>query len=73
MAAHSPVRRSASSRVSALSRSRSADDPSLQDARRHLRFVGLEEHIQRVEDAAPPLTAEQVEELAAILRGAKKR
>lgn len=69
MAAHNPVRRAASSRVSALSRSRSADDPALQAARRDLRFAGLEEHIQRVVDAAPALTPEQRDRLAVLLSG----
>ena len=70
MAARSPDRRSASSRVSALSRSRSDDDPLLVEARRALRVAGLTEHIQRVIDAAPALTPEQKDKLAVLLRGA---
>ena len=73
MAARSPDRRSASSRVSALSRSRSDDDPVLVEARRDLRVAGLAEHIACVVDAAPPLSPEQRDRLAVILRGAGRQ
>lgn len=56
-------------RVAALTRSRSADDPELVEERRKLNAASLEDHIRRVVDAAPKLTADQVEHLAAILRG----
>lgn len=56
-------------RVASLSRSRSADDPELLDARRNLRTERLAEHIARVVDEAPPLTPEQRDKLALILRG----
>ena len=70
MAARTPARRSASSRVSALSRSRSDNDPVLVEARQALRVAGLAEYIQRVLDTAPPLTQEQRDKLAILLRGA---
>lgn len=57
-------------RVAALSRSRTADDPDLIAARQSLKAAGLEEHIAAVVDSAPPLSAEQRERLAGILRGA---
>lgn len=56
-------------RVAGLSRSRPADDPDLLDARRDLRATRLAEHIARVVDEAPPLTPEQRDRLAVILRG----
>lgn len=56
-------------RVASLSRSRPADDPELLDARRTLRTTRLAEHIARVVDEAPPLTPEQRDRLAVILRG----
>jgi hypothetical protein len=70
MAARTPARRSASSRMSALSRSRSDDDPVLVEARQALRVAGLSEYIQRVVDTAPPLTQAQRDKLALLLRGA---
>ena len=72
MAARTPARRSASSRVSALSRSRSDNDPVLVEARQALRVAGLAEYIQRVLDTAPPLTQEQRDKLAILLRGAER-
>lgn len=56
-------------RVASLSRSRSADDPDLLDARRNLKTERLAEAITRTVDAAPPLTPEQRERLAVLLRG----
>lgn len=56
-------------KVAALSRSRSDDDPELVDARRNMRAERLAEHIARVVAEAPPLTAEQRDRLAVLLRG----
>lgn len=56
-------------RVASLSRSRTSDDPALLDARRDLRAARLADYIRRVVDAAPPLTPEQRDRLAALLRG----
>lgn len=58
-------------RLASLSRSRPADDPDLLAARRDLRAARLEVYIKRTVDAAPPLTTEQRERLAAILRPAE--
>lgn len=56
-------------RVGALSRSRSANDPELLQARRELREAMLAEHIAKAVAEAPPLTDEQRDRLATLLRG----
>jgi len=56
-------------RVASLSRSRTPDDPDLIAARRNLRAARLEDYIRRTVEAAPPLTAEQRDRLAILLRG----
>ena len=56
-------------RVASLSRSRTPDDPDLLDARRNLRAERLAVHIAKVVAEAPPLTAEQRDRLAVLLRG----
>lgn len=56
-------------RVASLTRSRSADDPELIEARRNLRAARLDAYIRETVDAAPPLTAEQRDRLALLLRG----
>ena len=55
-------------KVAALSRSRSADDPELIEARRNLKAVKLAEYVTRVVSEAPPLTDEQLERVSALLR-----
>lgn len=60
---------SARARVASLSRTRSADDPEVLDARRDLRAERLADHISRVVDEAPPLTDAQRDRLASLLRG----
>ncbi len=47
---------------------RSADDPELVEARRNLRALRLEEHVQKVLADAPPLNDEQRNRIAALLR-----
>lgn len=54
--------------VAALSRSRSADDPELIEARRNLKAAKLENYVSRVVAAAPPLTEAQADRIAALLR-----
>lgn len=56
-------------RIAALTRSRAADDPELIAARQGLKAARLEDYIRRTVDAAPPLTAEQRDRLALLLRG----
>lgn len=60
----------ARARIAALSRSRSADDPELIDARRDLAAANIEAHITRIVAAAPPLSADQRNRLALLLGGA---
>jgi hypothetical protein len=55
-------------KVASLSRSRTADDPELVDARRNMRALRLEDHVTRVLAEAPPLTDEQLGRIAALLR-----
>jgi hypothetical protein len=57
-------------RVGALSRYRPDDDPDLLDARRDLRAARLADYIAKTVDAAPPLSSEQRDRLALLLRGA---
>lgn len=56
-------------RVASLSRSRTADDPDLIAAQDRLKAARLEVYIARVVDAAPPLSPEQRDRLAVLLRG----
>lgn len=56
-------------RVASLSRSRAADDPDLIEARRNLKVERLADYIERVVNDAPPLTREQRDKLATLLRG----
>lgn len=56
-------------RVAALSRDRSPDDPELLDARRNMRAERLAQHIKQLVDEAPPLTLDQRDRLARLLRG----
>jgi hypothetical protein len=56
-------------RVAALSRSRHPDDPELITARRDLAALNLEQYVLRVVAEAPPLSDEQRDRIAAILRG----
>lgn len=55
-------------RVASLSRSRTSDDPELVAARLRLKAARVEEYIARVVDEAPPLSPEQRDKLAALLR-----
>lgn len=55
-------------RHNALKRYRSDSDPEVQTANRDLRAARLEHFIKRTVDAAPPLTPEQRDRLALLLR-----
>lgn len=55
-------------RAAALSRSRGPNDPDLISARAETRCAQLEERIRAAVDAWPPLTPEQRDRLAVILR-----
>jgi hypothetical protein len=56
-------------RVASLSRSRTSDDPALITARRNLKAARLEDYVSRVVSEAPPLTPEQIDRVAVLLRG----
>jgi hypothetical protein len=66
-----PTPRQARGRVAAFTRSRSANDPEMVEARRVLVEATLTQHIKRVVAEAPPLTPEQVARITAALGGAK--
>lgn len=55
-------------RIAALSRDRRPDDPEIAAARIELKAARLAEHVQRVVDAAPPLTEHQLDRIGALLR-----
>jgi len=55
-------------RVASLT-ARKADPAQIDEARRDMRAARLGDYIQRTVDAAPPLTPEQVDRLALLLRG----
>ena len=52
----------------AFSRSRHDDDPEYITARQNLKALVLEDHVRRVVSEAPPLSDEQKERIAALLR-----
>lgn len=55
-------------RVAGLSRDRHPSDPDLLEARANLKAARLEDYVARVIASAPPLTNEQRERIAALLR-----
>jgi len=69
VAAKDQKARRLSSTVAAITRHRGDQDPTLPELRRDLRAAGLEDYIRRVVGAAPPLTADQRDRLATLLRG----
>lgn len=56
-------------RVAALTRSRSADDPELIEARKNLRYERAADYITELVESAPPLTDNQRNRLASLLTG----
>ena len=54
-------------RIAGLTRSRPADHPDLEEARRRMRAELLAEHVQQVLDGTPPLTTEQRQRIANLL------
>jgi hypothetical protein len=67
MAAKSAPRRTIAARIGGVEGRGGPDDPRLPELRRDLRAAELHEHIERLVSAAPPLTAQQRTELAALL------
>jgi len=70
--APSPATTHHRARIAALSRDREPDDPELLEARRSLRAVRLEEHVNKVLADWPPLTDEQLDRIAALLRAGSR-
>ena len=62
--------RSERARIAGMSSrpNRAPDDPELIEARRNLRALRLEDHVKKVLAGAPPLSDEQREHIAALLR-----
>lgn len=58
----------AKAKVAGLSRSRTPDDPEFLAARRELAAAKLEAYVRSVVDAAPPLSPEQADRIATLLR-----
>ncbi|MCV7538003.1 hypothetical protein M3D43_004490 [Micrococcus luteus] len=58
-------------RVASLSRSRSANDPDLIEARRALAAEKLAAYVSKTVAEAPPLTDAQRDRIAALLRPAR--
>lgn len=56
-------------KVAALSRSRTADDPDLVQARERLRVARFEEHVRKLVESAPPLSDGQRSRLAVLIHG----
>lgn len=56
-------------RVATLSRSRASDDPELIEARRNLRAARLADHIEKALADAPPLSEQQLSQIARLLTG----
>ncbi len=59
----------ARARHAGLSRGRAADDPEVICAKRDLKAARLAEYVRRVVAEAPPLTPDQRDRIALLLRG----
>jgi hypothetical protein len=68
MPSRDPLVRQHVSRTALSTRYRGADAPETLDARRDLAAARLEQFIRRTVDTAPPLTPEQRDRLALLLR-----
>lgn len=55
-------------RVASLTRSREADDPDLVAARQRLKAARLADHVRDTLESWPPLTHEQADAIATLLR-----
>ncbi|WP_416443444.1 hypothetical protein AB3K78_11765 [Leucobacter sp. HNU] len=65
----SPELATARGRVAGLSRDRDPDDPVFIEAKRDLAAANIDQFVKRALAAAPPLTSEQADRIAARLRG----
>lgn len=66
----SPERKRLRAKHNGLKKAHGPDAPQVLDARRDLAAARLEDYITRTVDAAPPLSSEQRDKLALLLRGA---
>ena len=69
MATNATTWRTERARIAGMSSrpNRPPDDPELIEARRNLRALKLEEHVEKVLNGAPPLSDQQRERIAALL------
>ena len=65
-----PEARRLRGRIAAATRHHPGDTDTIADDKREYRFLVLADYIKRTVDAAPPLTPEQRDRLAVLLRGA---
>jgi hypothetical protein len=72
MAAKTPPRRTAASRLAAIERHHPNDATAIAAAREQLRDAGAEEIVRQLVDSVPPLTIEMRTRLAAILTGGEQ-
>jgi hypothetical protein len=72
MAAKTPLRRTAASRLAAIERHHPNDAAAIAAAREQVRELGAEEIVRGLIDAVPPLSVEMRTRLAAILTGAEQ-
>lgn len=70
MAAKSPVRRRLVGTIAAIEKHNGPDDHRIGELRAELATESIAEHIRKVIDAAPPLSASQRERLALLLHPA---
>lgn len=64
----SPEQRSQQARIAALKRHR-GNEPHVEQMQQDFKAARLEDYILRAVDAAPPLSSEQRDRLALLLRG----
>jgi hypothetical protein len=68
-----PAQRKLRAQIAAKTRHRGPEHPETAEAHREYRAEGLAEHVRRVVDTFPPLTAEQRDKIAALLRPGRGR
>lgn len=56
------------SRLANLSKTHNPNSPEIQSARRDLKAARLEDHVAKAIASAPPLTDEQLDRIASLLR-----
>lgn len=69
LATENPQRQRLVGRIAGITSKCGTDDPRLPALREQLKAAELEEHIKRAVESWPPLSTEQRERLANLLRG----